>query len=217
MKKSSMKIVFFIGILFALSLIAAPVSAGDYGNGLDASVAAYDGILTYYSAMTKVENTGRKSGMDYKDRETFLKEHREMVVNEIKEKRAFGHIADAHQVFENLYDSRLAYHPYTREQSKCVADAYVDTLTGHKYVRQGPNSYAEYTKRGEYLKSVPADLPLLTKSQAVMPIDHQPCYILYEKYQDGRQVYLSLPADEGHPKNGWKTEEVLTSLSYTRR
>ncbi len=211
MKKSGVTINCLMGVLLVLFFMAAPVS-GEDREGLDASAAAYEGILSYYSSMTGLENAGQGSRMDYKDRESFLRKNREMIVNRIARMNAFVHLEDAHQVFENMYNARLAYHPYTSENSRCVAKAYIDTRTGHRYVRNGPNSYAEYSKRGEFLRNVADDLPLLTQSLRVVPLDDRSSYVLYEKYRDGQRVYLSLPADKEHPKNGWKAEKILTAV-----
>jgi len=77
--------------------------------------------------------------------------------------------------------------------------------------KEGSDRYAEYSKRGQYVMDVSNDLPMLTRILRVMPIEGRSCYILYEKYMDGKKVYMSLPADEEHPKNGWEAEKVLTA------
>ncbi|MCF8045295.1 MAG: hypothetical protein K9J83_05490 [Desulfarculaceae bacterium] len=211
MKKSGVTIGCLMGVLLVLSFIAAPAS-GEDRDGLEASVAAYEGILAYYSSMTGLENAGQGGRMDYADRDSFLRENRETIVNRIARRKAFRHLGDAHQLFENMYEAKLAYHPYTKERTRCVAKAYIDTRTEQRYVRKGPDSYAEYSKRGEYLRDVPADLPLLNRSLRVIPVDERSCYVLYEKYTDGERTYLPLPADEEHPKNGWEAEKVLTAV-----
>jgi len=210
MKKSTKAISLFMGVLFLIVFTAVWAGAGEKG-GYEASEAAYEGLVSYYSSMSGLENIGKTSRMDYKDREAFLLKNREIIVNRIAQMKAACHLGDAHLVFENMYESKLAYHPYTKEKVRCSAKAYIDTRTGYRYVQKGPDRYAEYSKRGQYVRDVPSDLPLLTRSLRVMPIDGQSCYILYEKYMDGKKVYMSLPSDEEHPKNGWEAEKVLTA------
>ena len=210
MKTGKMTVGLLMGVLLLAVFMFARAEAGEKSI-YNASEAAYQGILTYYSSMTGLENAGDGNPMDYKERASFLKENKEIIVSRIAGMNASGHLGDAHRVFENIYDSRLAYHPYTKDMSRCTAKEYIDTGTGYRYIRKGPDSYAEYSKRGKYLRDVADDLPLLTRSLRVMPIDYRSCYVLYEKYMDGQKVYLSLPATEEHPKNGWEAEKVLTA------
>lgn len=212
MKKGKKAISLFMGLVFLIIFTSAWAGAEEKG-GYDASKVAYEGLVSYYSSMSGLENIGNKSRTDYKNREAFLLKNRDLIVDRIARMNAAGHLGEAHHVFENLYESKLAYHPYTKEKFQCSAKAYIDTRTGYRYIKNGQDSYAEYSKRGQYIREVPNDLPLLTRSLRVMPIDGRSCYILYEKYRDGKKVYMSLPADEEHPKNGWEAENVLTASS----
>ena len=57
---------------------------------------------------------------------------------------------------------------------------YFDSRTGHKYVKSDDNSYDEFSKKGKFLKTVPADLPLLVSGKKVYPITED-FFILYKK------------------------------------
>lgn len=94
--------------------------------------------------------------------------------------------------------------------AKVVGMAYFDTATGHQYKQQDPDTYAEYSRNGKFLKYVPANLPLLTKSRNVHPITDN-TYILYENYLAGEKKYLTLPGSESPPE-GWKACKMMIPL-----
>jgi len=88
-----------------------------------------------------------------------------------------------------------------------IADGYFDSRTGHRYFRNESGSYDEFNKKGEYFKTVPADLPLLVKSLNIHPIISD-SYIIYQRKVDGLNLQMVLSADQEHPKN-WKAVTVL--------
>ncbi|MCD4722555.1 MAG: hypothetical protein K8S13_22265 [Desulfobacula sp.] len=112
---------------------------------------------------------------------------------------------------ENLYKISTKHLPYTKLEPCVTGNGYFDTLTGHRYIKKDDNTYTEYTKKGKFLKTVASDQPLLNKRRSVYPITRD-SYVLYEKFSDGKIIYLSLPGLEAHPK-GWKANKILVSLN----
>lgn len=98
---------------------------------------------------------------------------------------------------------------YTAE-ANAKATSYFDAATGHRYLKICDNTYAEYTKKGEFFRTVPSDLPRLNETRCIHPITRN-CYILYKKRLNGKIQYLSLPGFDAHPE-GWKSDKILISL-----
>ncbi len=90
-------------------------------------------------------------------------------------------------------------------------NSYFDIATGHKYIKIDSSSFAEFSKKGEFLKNVPSTLPLLLKSQKIQPIPMN-SYILYEKAFSGASKQKILPTNYSHPK-GWKAKRILVALN----
>lgn len=87
---------------------------------------------------------------------------------------------------------------------------YLDTRTGHKYIRMDENSYAEYSKRGKYLKTVPSNLPVLVNNTGIHPITES-TYILYKKGGCGNKEYTLVSGRKNHPE-GCQHVKVLVAL-----
>lgn len=86
----------------------------------------------------------------------------------------------------------------------------LDSRTGHKYVKKGEDSYAEFSKKGKYLKTVPADLPLLINSNHIYPVT-EGTYIFYTNNSTGKDGMTVLPELHKHP-NGYKSLKMLVAL-----
>lgn len=95
-------------------------------------------------------------------------------------------------------------------------ERYIDTRTGHLYVKRADGNYDEFTRKGTYFKTVPTDLPLLLNGKSVYPVSNE-CYLLYsrKRYQTDSQFKL-LPVQVPHPK-GWSLETAFVDLDYRRR
>ena len=94
--------------------------------------------------------------------------------------------------------------------SKIDCEAYFDSATGHKYVKNSNHTYSEYSKKGKLLKtSVPCNQPNLSKGKNIQPIELG-CYILYGKNHYSKKDQMVLPADNKHP-DGWVSKKLLYS------
>ncbi len=101
------------------------------------------------------------------------------------------------------------------ETAKSTAqhDAYFDSATGHKYIKNANSTYNEYSKKGKLLKdAVPCTQPHLSKSPYILPIEKN-CYILYEKTGAPGKNQLVLPATSKHP-DGWRSRKLFYSSDY---
>ena len=85
-----------------------------------------------------------------------------------------------------------------------------DSRTGHRYIKKSKNSYSEFSKKGKYLKTVRADLPLLVKGRHIHPITER-TFILYKKEGAGKNEYTVLPGTARHP-NGCKSLKMLVAI-----
>ena len=95
-------------------------------------------------------------------------------------------------------------------KSNVQCNAYFDSATGHKYIKNTETSYAQYSRRGKLLNtSVPCTQPNLTKGEHIQPIE-QGCYILYVKNQGTIQKQMILPAGSKHP-SGWYSKKLFYS------
>ena len=180
-----------------------------------ASAITVDGIMGYYSSMSKLETKLKnfQSSMDevnYNDICDYMDQNREELIIQIAETNSFNNLGLAVQIINSRYRSQGTGHAYDSLKSRATAQGYFDSRTGHRYYKTGKNTYAEYTKTGNFFKTVLSDLPLLTKSQYVHPIT-ETNYILYQKTIQGKNDYLALPVSKQHPK-GWKANKALISL-----
>ncbi|WP_300458412.1 hypothetical protein [Desulfobacula sp.] len=99
---------------------------------------------------------------------------------------------------------------YSTNDPAAASQMYFDTRTGHKYVKNGANSYAEYSKRGRYLKTVPSNLPLLVNNSCIHPITQQ-TFILYKKGGGEKKEFVLHPGSQKHP-SGYECVDALVSL-----
>lgn len=99
-------------------------------------------------------------------------------------------------------------------QKKATADVYVDLVTMHRYVKNADGNYAEYCRKGTFIKTVPAELPLLTSRSHVKAVPDN-CYLLYVKKQssgtEDKMVLKTLP--DPHPE-GWFLEKALVDVGH---
>jgi hypothetical protein len=65
--------------------------------------------------------------------------------------------------------------------------------------------------KGEFLKNVPSNLPLLINSSNIYPIPDN-SYILYEKAAVSRSDHKIIPNKMDHP-NGWKAKKIFVPLN----
>lgn len=122
-----------------------------------------------------------------------------MLITQIAQTKTFSHLGRAHQICENSYKNSTKHLPYSKLENCVNGDGDFDTLTGHRYLKRNDKTYAEYTKKGVFLKTIASDQPLLNKSRNIHLITHD-SYILYEKCSNGKINYLSLPGFEAHPR-----------------
>jgi len=90
-------------------------------------------------------------------------------------------------------------------------NAYFDSATGHTYERLDNFTYAEFSKKGKFLKKVPSNLPLLLKSPNVYPVPDN-SFVLYEKGSCGKPEQKLLPKNNDHPK-GWMAKKILVAIN----
>lgn len=89
--------------------------------------------------------------------------------------------------------------------------SYFDSATGHTYEKLNNFTYAEFSKKGKFLKKVPSTLPLLLKSPNIHPVPEN-SFILYEKDFCGEPEQKLLPKETDHPK-GWMARKVLVAIN----
>ena len=198
-------------IVFILVVFIVPSCWGSDKADYKASVIAMDSIINYYSSMAELGDPDQPGTSDCKKRMAYFSKNRDMLITQIAQTKTFSHLARAHQICENSYKSRTKHLPYSKLENCVNGNGYFDTLTGHRYIKRDDKTYAEYTKKGVFLKTIASDQPLLNKSRNVHLITHD-SYILYKKCCAGKTDYLSLPGFEAHPK-GWKADKILISLN----
>ena len=177
-----------------------------------ASATAVDGITQYYSSMSKLENMNSDAGdgINYKDLCDYLQKNRETLITHLCETKTYHHLGQAEQAINHLYRNQTAFHAYSKSEHRATAPGYFDSATGHRYYKTSSENYSEYSRTGSFLKTVPSDLPLLTKSRNIHSINDDN-YILYQRSIMGKMDYMTLPGYEKHPE-GWKAEKVLVTL-----
>jgi hypothetical protein len=99
---------------------------------------------------------------------------------------------------------------YSANDPAATSQMYFDTRTGHKYIKTEVNSYAEYSKKGKYLKTVPSNLPLLVNNRGIHPIT-QKTFILYKKGRGEKKGFLLRPGSQEHPA-GCECVSALVSV-----
>lgn len=100
---------------------------------------------------------------------------------------------------------------YDGKKLMAVGDAYYDTATHHKYVRNPDDTYTEYSKKGKLLRSnVPNHLPLLTSGRYIYDLKPGD-FMVYEKREKGKRRQQILPATQVHPA-GWYAQGSLTAI-----
>lgn len=99
-------------------------------------------------------------------------------------------------------------------KKQASAEGYVDLVTMHRYIKNSDGTYDEYTRKGEFFKTVSADLPLLLERNHVVPIKDN-CYLLYVKNRFSKQdkAVVLKSAPESHPE-GWLLEKALVDVRH---
>lgn len=203
------RVIFILGMVIVLTTWSVPWSGQN--RVMDASSCAVDHIIDYYEAMAQLEDIKETGNKNYEKKLAFFKKNRSLMVSKVAQSEASYDLGDAHQVLDNMYrmnNRHLGYSP--AQKSRVIGPAYFDARTGHRYVREDANSYAEFARNGEFIKMVPASLNLLNKSLNIYPITAE-SYIMYEKYADGKMQYRSLPGSADHPE-GWRARRLMVSM-----
>lgn len=93
-----------------------------------------------------------------------------------------------------------------------VEEAYFDTATGHKYIKNSDTTYSEFSKKGRLIrKDVPNSLPLLVSNKNIVEVQRTH-FIVYEKSRGKNLRQKILPATERHPI-GWKSVQVMSPIA----
>lgn len=197
-------------ICLFITFMAVPCFGQD-SAGRKASAIATQTLVHYYSAMVKLKTDPMTDHTDFHARLEYLNKNRKRISSQIYQDQAYRRLESTLQLFETLYHQHSKGLAYTPDTNLAREDAYFDTVTGHRYIKQNDQTYAEYTRKGEFLKTVASDMPLLLDRRHVIPVSGNN-FILYEKYVGGKTAYLSLPGHETHPE-GWKACKILTALN----
>ncbi|MCG8615881.1 MAG: hypothetical protein MI802_06660 [Desulfobacterales bacterium] len=89
--------------------------------------------------------------------------------------------------------------------------AYLDTATGHQYLRNQDGTYTEFSKRGKLLnRAVSADQPNLAAGKWMQVINPNNG-LMYEKTAGGKTETRVVPMDE-IPLVGWNCCEIVNSI-----
>jgi hypothetical protein len=180
---------------------------------LSASGITVDSLISYYTSMAELNNSNPSAttGSNYGDMANYISQNRQTLVTRIAETSCYDNMGRASQIINSLYQNQNTAHAYGSLNFRASEPGYFDAATGHRYVKTGEDTYAEYSKKGRFLKTVPSDLPLLTKSRNIHPIT-QDNYIVYQKRQDGKMDCMALPGSQKHPE-GWEADKALVSLN----
>lgn len=199
-------------ILTVMILIITATGWCDEKTIYSASTTAIDGIIQYYSSMSKLENLNSvtKDGINYKDMCDYLQKNRETLITYLCETNTYHHLGQAEKSISSLYRNQSAYHAYSKIEHRAAAPGYFDSVTGHRYYKTSAENYSEYSRTGKFLKTVSSDLPLLTRSRNIHAIDEDN-YILYQRSLLGEKNYMILPGYEKHPE-GWQAEKAMITL-----
>lgn len=190
-------------------LAAAPSGAGE-------SI-PLDKLAEYYSARACVE---KQYGMldNYqadKAMQEFLNTRKDLMQSAFDTTKAKNiGIETANKIALNYYRKCSLNQEQTAalgQADQVDSERYIDVRTGHLYVKRIDGRYDEFTRKGNFFKTVPADLPLLLKGGSVYPVPGKG-YLLYSKKRhlpDAR--FKVLPAKAPHPQ-GWFLETALVDF-----
>ncbi len=205
-------------IITALCLTATFTMAPEHLNAGESTVwnkGIIDELTQYYLARASVE---KQYGMlsDYqadKAMHDFLTTRKTQLQSVLKTKGRSMELEDANKAtLEYFRDCSKGRASGTAADRVCD-ERYVDIRTGHLYVKNSEGNYDEFTRKGAFFKTVPADLPLLLKGKSVYSVSNKN-YLLYS--QKGRlpdSRVKVLPAMAPHPK-GWSLETILVGLNF---
>jgi hypothetical protein len=205
-------------IITALCLTATFIMASETLNAGESSVwnkGIIDELTQYYLARASVE---KQYGMlvDYQADKAvldFLTTRKTQLQSLLKAKGRSMELEDANKAtLEYFRDCAKGRTAGTAADRVCDK-RYIDIRTGHLYVKNSEGNYDEFTRKGAFFKTVPADLPLLLKGKSVYPVSNKN-YLLYSKKRhlpNSRVKVLSAMAP--HPK-GWSLETILVDLNF---
>lgn len=200
--------------VLAIIIFAMTATAGFCNDKTiySASAITVDGIMDYYSSMADLKSKNRSALADqnYTALYDYVSKNRDRLIETVAETNSFNNLGRACQIINSLYRNQTMGHSYGSPNSRAAAQGYFDAATGHRYYKTGATTYAEYTKKGDFLKTVSFDLPVLTKSRNVHVLTKDD-YILYRRNILGKKDFLTLPFDDPHPQ-GWKSDKAMVSL-----
>jgi len=154
---------------------------------------------------------GNGKAMKYKTTLAYIQDNKAAVISAIVRARSGYDIARADQIIHSMSQKNASCPGYTTSQPVATEETYFDQKTGHRYVKIDVNTYAEYTRKGEFFKNVSASQPHLAKSCYVHPVEGD-CYFLYVKQDLTTKKCMTLPVKARHPE-GWILEKALVSLN----
>ena len=201
-------------LCFTATFIVVPVSL-NAGESIFCHKGIIDKLTQYYLARASLE---KQYGMlaDYQADKAvydFLKNRKTQLQSVLKTKGRAMEFEDANKAtleyFRDCAKGRVAGTAADRACDK----RYIDIRTRHLYVRNSEGNYDEFTCKGTFFKTVPADLPLLLKGKSVYPVSNKN-YLLYsqKRHLPNSRVKV-LPAMAPHPE-GWYLETILMGLNY---
>ena len=181
-----------------------------------ASKASLNSLIQYYSEMAKVEKNF-DSTMESRESQSmlqFILNNKEGILAVMDDSDACLDIVKTHEVINRLYNCQKTHNTPGSSSAlrlEATADQYFDKITKHRYVKNIDGTYGEYNKKGEYFRTVPADMPHLAKSRYVIPITDF-CYLLYSKknHLEPKRC-IALRAGEPHP-DGCYLEKALVAV-----
>lgn len=201
---------------YLLAIIFLTITTTGWCNDktiFSASAITVDSIMNYYSSMANLKNLDQFA-MEKKYCAglcQYMNQNRDAIITRVAESKSYNNLGRAAQIINSLYKNQTAYYIQNNLQLSATAQGYFDSMTGHRYYKTSATTYAEYSKKGVFLKTIPSDKYLLTKNRNIHPITKNN-YILYQQTLQGKANYLTLPANEKPPK-GWEAETVLFSLN----
>ncbi len=182
-----------------------------------ASKASLNGLIQYYSEMAEVEKNFDSTRETHGSQSMlqFIINNKDEILAVIGDSDAGLDIVKTHEVINRLYNCQKTHNTPGSSSAlrlEATADQYFDKITKHRYVKNIDGTYGEYNKKGEYFRTVPADLPHLVKSRYVIPITDA-CYLLYSKKNHLEpKGCIALRAGEAHP-DGCYLEKALVDYS----
>ena len=190
--------------------LASTAMATD-GRNYSAAASSVESILSHCKSLVDLQKSGMEIGRtDYADKLRYMAQNKNRLIKAIARTKNFYNLAVADRIITRMYNQKDSYLGYSYDKPMVRGQQYLDTITGHKYIKKGNQTYAEYGKKGKYLKTVAADQTHLATNRSIQPI-LEDCYLLYMRSHGENREYMTLPADHAHPEN-WKLHKALVAL-----